>query len=252
MPAGGEVRVRTAVETPTTGARRLRIEIADTGIGIDPAALPRIFDGFEQGPRAITRQFGGLGLGLAISKAIVDLHGGSLRATSPGLGLGATFILELPLVDVAEAAGNRPSPPPEPAPDVSEASEVSTPQARRADHILLVEDHADTAAAFADLLGASGYEVTLAGSVREGLAAAEKGGIDLVISDLGLPDGHGHELMREIASRHGLPGIALSGYGMDEDIRQSREVGFSRHLTKPVDLQTLREAIRQVLAEGRV
>jgi two-component system CheB/CheR fusion protein len=247
MPAGGEVRVRTAVVTPATGGQRLRIEIADTGIGIDPADLPRVFDGFEQGPRTITRQFGGLGLGLAISKAIVDLHGGTLRAASEGLGKGATFILELPLAEVspAERVETRPVPGQALAPTPT----PTEPGERPTHHLLLVEDHADTAAAFAELLRANGYVVTTAGSVREGLAAAAKGGIDLVISDLGLPDGHGYELMREIVRRHGLPGIALSGYGMEEDVRQSREAGFSRHLTKPVKLKILREAIREVLAE---
>jgi two-component system CheB/CheR fusion protein len=260
MPEGGEVRVRSTVEGSAageTGPRRLRIEIADTGIGIDPAELPRIFNGFEQGPRQITRKFGGLGLGLAISRAIVDLHGGSLKAASAGLGQGATFTLELPLAEIAEIAEAeeteeipqaRPASPQEP-----QSMPAILTKPGRADHILLVEDHADTAAAFAELLRASGYEVTVAGSVREGLAAAAegvaRGGLDLVISDLGLPDGHGYELMREIVDRHGVPGIALSGYGMEEDVRQSREAGFSRHLTKPVNLQALRETIRQVLAE---
>ena len=264
MPEGGEVRVRSTVEAPEgeTGPRRLRIEISDTGIGIDPAELPRIFNGFEQGPRQITRQFGGLGLGLAISKAIVDLHGGTLKAASAGLGEGATFTLELPLAEVANAAetanvadvagsaGIAGSAEIEKVAQARPEPQPATP-AGRADHVLLVEDHADTAAAFAELLRASGYEVTVAGSVREGLAAAEgaAGSLDLVISDLGLPDGHGYELMREIVRRHGVPGIALSGYGMEEDVRQSREAGFSRHLTKPVNLQALRETIRQVLAE---
>jgi two-component system CheB/CheR fusion protein len=257
MPEGGEVRVRSTIEGSAageTGGRRLRIEIADTGIGIDPVELPRIFNGFEQGPRQITRKFGGLGLGLAISRAIVDLHGGTLKAASAGLGQGATFTLELPLAEVAETeeiAQARPAPPPEPQQVPAIPAMPATPG--RADHILLVEDHADTAAAFAELLRASGYEVTVAGSVREGLAAAAegvaRGGLDLVISDLGLQDGHGYELMREIARLHGIPGIALSGYGMEEDVRQSREAGFSRHLTKPVNLQALRETIRQVLAE---
>jgi DNA-binding response OmpR family regulator len=98
-----------------------------------------------------------------------------------------------------------------------------------------------------------GHEVTVAGSVAEGLAAAERmqaaGGIGLVVSDLGLPDGSGHDLMRELTRRWHLKGIALSGYGMEEDVRRSREAGFARHLTKPVDLEVLRAAIRQVMGE---
>jgi PAS domain S-box-containing protein len=237
MPEGGELRVRTAIEESTAPpGRRLRVEISDTGIGIDPVTLPRIFNGFEQGPRAITRQFGGLGLGLAISKVIVDLHGGHLSATSAGLGQGATFTVELPLIEPAAA----------PAPEVALGREAERVRGGR---ILLVEDHADTAAAFAELLRASGYEVTVAGGVQAGLASAAAATFDLVISDLGLPDGNGADLMRELARLYRLPGIALSGYGMEEDVRQSRDAGFSQHLTKPVNLHVLREAIRQVLAE---
>jgi CheY-like chemotaxis protein len=119
-------------------------------------------------------------------------------------------------------------------------------------HILLVEDHLDTALAMAELLSAMGHRVTTAGGVGEGLraaAAAHGSGngssIDLVVSDLGLPDGHGHDLMRELKSRYGLSGIALSGYGMEEDVRHSREAGFDRHLTKPVGIQALEAAIRE-------
>ena len=114
--------------------------------------------------------------------------------------------------------------------------------------VLLVEDHADTAAALADLLELMGHRPVVAGSVGEALAAAEReaAAIDLVISDLGLPDGSGHDLMRELARRHGLAGIALSGYGMEEDVRQSLEAGFEKHLTKPVSLPQLQATLREV------
>ncbi|HYG62180.1 MAG TPA: response regulator, partial [Thermoanaerobaculia bacterium] len=123
-------------------------------------------------------------------------------------------------------------------------------------HILLIEDHADTAAAMADLLRAAGNEVTVANCLAEGreaAAAAQADGarrIDLVVSDVGLPDGTGLDLMRELAGRYGLRGIALSGYGMEEDVRKSREAGFERHLTKPVDVQALRAAISEVAGAG--
>lgn len=117
--------------------------------------------------------------------------------------------------------------------------------------ILLVEDHADTAQAMAELLRLLGDQVVVAASVTQGLAAAEAavnaGGLDLVVSDLGLPDGNGAEMMRELVRRYGLPGIAVSGYGMEEDVRRSLEAGFSRHLTKPVSLQALQAAIREVV-----
>lgn len=118
--------------------------------------------------------------------------------------------------------------------------------------ILLVEDHADTAEAMADLLRLSGHRVTIAGSVGEALATAEAGGngggFDLVVSDLGLPDGSGRDLMRELVRRHGLKGIALSGYGMEDDVQRSLEAGFAHHLTKPVDRQALETTIRQVVS----
>jgi nitrogen-specific signal transduction histidine kinase/methylmalonyl-CoA mutase cobalamin-binding subunit len=240
-PPGGVVTVRSRLDEP---ARELVLEVSDSGIGIEPDVLPRIFDAFEQTDRRITRRFGGLGLGLAVSRAIVDLHGGRLAAASEGKGHGSVFTLRLPLGGVQEDLedtgvwfAHRPALP-APAPAV------------RTLRILLIEDHPDTAEAMADLLRLMGHEVTVAGSVAAGLATAESmqdaGGIGLVVSDLGLPDGSGQDLMRELVHRWGLKGIALSGYGMEEDVRRSHEAGFARHLTKPVDLDTLRAAIRQV------
>ncbi|HEY3568098.1 MAG TPA: PAS domain S-box protein [Thermoanaerobaculia bacterium] len=238
-PEGGTVSVRSRVDGRS---RELVIEVRDTGIGIETDVLPRIFEAFEQTGRRITRKFGGLGLGLAVSRAIVDLHGGRLQATSEGRGRGATFTVRLPLGGVQEDLDetgiwlSRPGVP---------AVSVKPDRALR---ILLVEDHEDTARAMADLLELMGHEVTLAGSVASALAVAEtvRDRIDLVVSDLGLPDGSGQDLMRELIRLYGWKGIALSGYGMEEDVRRSREAGFARHLTKPVDLDTLRAAIRQV------
>ncbi|HET9228779.1 MAG TPA: response regulator, partial [Thermoanaerobaculia bacterium] len=190
-----------------------------------------IFDAFEQGQRSITRRFGGLGLGLAISKAIVDLHGGSLSADSGGTGKGATFTVRLQLLPGARSASPQPPSPPQ--------------EDRPGWRILLVEDHEDTADAMADLLGARGHRVTVARTLAEARASAERESFDLLVSDLGLPDGSGHELMRELGAR-GLRGIALSGYGMEDDLRKSREAGFERHLIKPVSPQALEAAIQQV------
>jgi CheY-like chemotaxis protein len=250
-PAGGRIAVRSWNEPAPSpgGIRELAVEIRDTGIGVDSDVLPRIFDAFEQTDRRITRKFGGLGLGLAVSRAIVDLHGGRLAACSDGRGQGAAFTVRLPLgcvqedLDETGAWFSRPhlaSAPGSPSPG------------ERSLRILLVEDHADTAEAMADLLGLSGHKVTVARSVGEGLAAAEAaaGGFDLVLSDLGLPDGSGQDLMRELVRLYGLKGIALSGYGMEEDVRRSREAGFARHLTKPVNRQALEGAIRQVVSGG--
>lgn len=235
---GGGIQVRSAVDRR---AQELTVEVSDTGIGIETHVLPRIFEAFEQTDRRITRKFGGLGLGLAVSRAIVDLHGGRLTATSEGRGQGAVFTVRLPLGNAQEELEETGVWLPRPA--------TASVKPDRSLRILLVEDHEDTAQAMADLLGLMGHEVTLAGSVAAALAAAEavhERGIDLVVSDLGLPDGSGQDLMRELIRLYGWKGIALSGYGMEEDVRRSREAGFARHLTKPVDLDTLRAAIRQV------
>ena len=241
-PDGGAIRVKACRDE---GTGQLVVEVADRGIGIEPERLPRIFDAFEQGQRQITRQFGGLGLGLAISKAIIDLHGGRITAASEGPGQGTSFTVRLPV-----GAARLQTAPVLPRPE----SRTAAPRgADRPLHILLVEDHPDTAEAMADLLGAVGHRVTVANNAAEALTAAEtaqkansKEGIDLVISDVGLPDVSGLELMSQLKRRFRLRGIALSGYGMDEDIQRSRQAGFERHLTKPVNLQILRDAIRQV------
>lgn len=215
---------------------------------VSAVTAPRIFDAFHQGQRNITRRFGGLGLGLAISERIVGLHGGRIGAASQGRGEGSTFTVRLP----ADRPAVPPSRPWEAAPEPPPEPERDRPL-----HILLVEDHPDTAEAMADLLRATGRKVTVAGSVAEGRAAAEAAGgiganggrLDLVLSDIGLPDGSGHDLMAELSRRFGLRGIALTGYGMEEDVERSRQVGFARHLTKPVSLEQLESAIRQVASE---
>ncbi len=247
-PEDGKVLLRTFREE-TEGASLLVVEIADSGIGIEPGVLPHIFDAFDQGREGTTRRFGGLGLGLAISRAIVELHGGRLTAESPGRDRGAVFTVRLPILSDLPVGVER-----------SEDSLLEDSGVRRAAnrplHILLVEDHVDTAEAMEALLEALGHRVTLAGTVAAARDAAEvadvagAGGLDLVISDLGLPDGHGHELMLDLSTRYHIPGIALSGYGMEEDVAKSHESGFAIHLTKPVSLDTLRAAIQRI-ASGR-
>jgi len=236
-PAEGTVSLRSRrVEAPTPC---LVVEVSDTGIGIEPDAMEHIFDAFNQGQRGTSHRFGGLGLGLAISKAILELHGGSLKAASPGRDRGALFTVCVPVGEV----------PSQEIPSRKDAGEMRSPQPLQESplHILLVEDHRDTAEAIAELLRAVGYQVETAGSVAQALAVAAdgSGGFDLVLSDLGLPDGSGLELMRELSARYGWKGIALSGYGMEEDIRQSLEAGFQTHLTKPVNVQALQAAIQQ-------
>ncbi len=229
-PAGGTVRVATRA----AGEGRVEVEVADTGKGISPEILPHIFDAFEQGEPAVTRQFGGLGLGLSIAKAVVDRHGGTIRAASNGPDLGATFVVSLPVSASPAAAPKRPAATPDDAP----ADQV---------RILLVEDHVDTARATGRLLERFGYKVAWADCVAAALRRAEAEPFDLVVSDLGLPDGDGHELMQQLRRRHGLSGIALSGFGMEGDVLRGREAGFLEHLVKPVDVATLDQTIRRVI-----
>jgi CheY-like chemotaxis protein len=244
-PSEGTVRVRVRRE-----GNDLAVQVSDSGMGIEPDLLPHVFDAFQQGQRTDVRRFGGLGLGLAISKTIVELHGGSLSVASEGKGRGSTFTVQLPSgrpASLSEA-------PREAVPEAEPPPEAPEEKSEKPLHILLVEDHLDTAEAMADLLRATGRQVTVAASVAEGMAMADAAvqgrrrddRIDLVLSDIGLPDGSGLDLMAELSRRYGLRGIALTGYGMDEDVARSREAGFARHLTKPVSLEQLETAIRQV------
>jgi signal transduction histidine kinase/CheY-like chemotaxis protein len=225
-PAGGAVTVRTSGDD-----QRIRIDVSDTGIGIEPDALGRIFNAFEQAGENITREFGGLGLGLAITRALVESHGGKISATSAGTGQGSTFSIELNV-----AAENLPAtdaPAAHPAPRIGGL------------RLLLVEDHKDTATMMSRLLRSLDYQVDVAHTVEGALATAAKQEFDLVISDLGLPDASGLDLMRELRQKYHLRGIALSGYGMEDDVARSHEAGFVTHLTKPVDFAVLQQTIAE-------
>jgi CheY-like chemotaxis protein len=193
-----------------------------------------LFNAFEQGSADMTRRFGGLGLGLAISRAITTVHGGTLTASSDGNGKGATFTVELPVVSAT---------PPLHAPAQSGNGDGQHLPPLR---ILLVEDHRATLVLLAKLLESAGHRVTTADSVRAALDASATADFDLLISDLGLPDGTGHEIMRTLRERRGLRGIAVSGFGMEEDIRRSHDAGFCEHVTKPVDLRKLDAVLRKV------
>jgi PAS domain S-box-containing protein len=231
-PEGGTVTVRTA-DAEDGG---VVAEVRDSGMGIDPERLPWVFDAFEQGGREVTRMFGGLGLGLAISKGLVELHGGTLTAASDGRDRGAVFTVRLPASVVVT---------PEPGGGVAPDRVAGPGPGRR---LLVVEDHPDTLAAMAQLLEMFGYTVRTADSVASALQVAEGETIDVVVSDIGLPDGSGLDLMRQLLARQPVKGIALSGFGMEEDLRKSREAGFLEHLTKPVDFDRLQQALARVMA----
>jgi two-component system CheB/CheR fusion protein len=228
-PDGGRIVVRTENMNGT-----FRAEIVDTGIGIAPDVLPRLFDAFEQGEDCIARRFGGLGLGLSIVKSIIELHGGRVMAKSDGVGKGARFAIEMN--NIMPLA--RPATPP--------AISDTVVETKSPHRILLVEDHDDTRRVLARLLSSFGFIVAAAGTVREALDLSERERFDVLVSDIGLPDGTGTELMRELKLRQTITGIALSGFGRDEDLRRSADAGFTSHLIKPVNFQTLRDVILRV------
>jgi PAS domain S-box-containing protein len=228
---------RIAIRTRNAAAGMLTLEVQDQGIGIEPELLGRLFHAFEQGSQEVTRHFGGLGLGLAISKALIEAQGGTIAAASPGKGRGATFTLRMPLArEVARTTPATPMP-------------ALSPGRR----ILLVEDNEDTAALLAELLQLHGYAVKTAGSVSSALRLADSESFDLVLSDLGLPDGTGLDLMRQLIARRPVPGVALSGYGFERDVQEAKAAGFREHLTKPVNPGRLLQVLSRVLAqtEGR-
>ena len=183
----------------------------------------------------MTRRFGGLGLGLAISRSVAEAHGGRLWADSPGRGHGATFTLELETVEAP--AHPVPTTPPSGPP---------APSAGLSLRILLVEDDRPTLGVMTRLLRQRGYEVTTAETLAAALEAGGRGEFDLVVSDIGLPDGTGWDLMRRLRQHRAIPGIALTGFGMDEDLCRTREAGFVAHLTKPINFARLEAAICQV------
>ncbi len=228
-PAGGTLSIRSS----QSGDEGLRVEVADNGIGIEEHILPRIFDAFEQGEQSITRTFGGLGLGLAISKALMDMQGGTLSAASGGKDQGATFTVELPLAEKPEQSETLPLP-------------ANNGKASKALRILIVDDHADTSHVMQLLLERRGYTVRTANTVNSAFNAALADDYDLLISDIGLPDGSGLDLMRQLREQKPMLGVALSGFGMEEDIQKSMEAGFVEHLTKPVNFKQLQEVIHRL------
>jgi CheY-like chemotaxis protein len=220
-PAGGRVTVRLAVDGQAV------VTVRDTGIGIEPEVLPHVFEVFAQGHQPLDRRQGGLGLGLAVSKALVELHGGEIRAASEGVGKGAEFTLRLPREEELPALteGARPAPP-----------------KKHPLQILVVEDNEDAAESLRLFLEFYGYEVSLAYTGPDGVEAAKAVRPDVVLCDIGLPGMDGFQVastLRRTPETAAVRLIAVTGYGQEEDRRRALEAGFDVHLVKPVDPQKL-------------
>ena len=221
--AGGQIDIRTLNDEKG----RFEFAITDTGIGIETERQRSLFTAFDQGDHSLTRQFGGLGLGLAISKHLIDLHDGAIAVESRGRSYGATFRVTLDTV--------------------SDEQPVQTPQkAAKALRILLVEDHGDTRRTLSRLLTHFGHDISVADCTESAKEIVNTKEFDVILSDIGLPDGSGYDVITHAKRKQPLKGVALTGFGMDEDIRKSKEAGFDFHLTKPVDFAELRTVLGQL------
>ncbi len=232
-PEGGTIEITT--DNSLDGGA-IVIRIIDSGIGMTPDTLSRLFKPFEQALDDRVRRQGGLGLGMAISRALIEVQGGTISAASEGEGKGASFTVTLPTIEPA-------------SPSVLEAPNpvlASAPPMSATMNILLVEDHADTARVMSRLLKALGHQVKTADTVAAATDILRQLSFDLILSDLGLPDGTGIDLIKRVRETSDIPAIALTGFGMQEDINRCLEAGFDEHLTKPVNFQKLEMLVRRL------
>ncbi len=243
-PAGGRVEIELRREGPRTSLR-----VSDTGEGIAPEFLPHVFDRFRQADMGTTRQHGGLGLGLAIVRHLVELHGGEVAAESAGRGQGSTFTLRLPLRPAPRVSESA-APPPVLKPSSVKSAAGSTSLAGT--RVLLVEDEADARAMLKALLEGSGASVEAVGSAAEAWAALEGAGCDVLLSDIGMPDEDGYSLIGRVRG-HGsarvkeTPAVALTAYARDDDRERSLAAGFDAYLPKPVEPSELLEVLAGLL-----
>jgi PAS domain S-box-containing protein len=226
-PQGGQIAIRTFNDK----AGRFHFEITDTGIGIEPQRLASLFQPFEQADSSVTRQFGGLGLGLAISKRLVDLHHGKIEAESRGRSFGATFKVRLDTMPNGSAAIA-----------LNHRIGIKTLKPLR---ILLVEDHQDTRRTLSRLLTHFGHDVVTAENVEKAIDIMESDKLDAVLCDIGLPDGSGYEVAAQARAKGNIKAIALTGFGTEQDLERSKEAGFDFHLVKPINFQELQTVLDQ-------
>ena len=248
-PKGGRVGVTLGRDQSS-----LQIQVSDTGQGIEPALLPHIFDRFRQGESSTRRRFGGLGLGLSIVKTLVEAHGGTVEAQSPGVGQGSTFTVRLPIqaVHTDNAAELAPESAQGPGGDNAQNPVAPADALTRLDgvRVLIVDDEADARRLLSRLLERAGAIPTGASSVSEALLALENARPDVLISDLGMPGDDGYDLIRRVRQgEHGpraLPAIALTAFAGKDNERQVLEAGYQVHVSKPVDPYELTAMIAQL------
>ena len=227
-PPDGKIDIRTSNDDHG----RFQFEITDNGIGIEVERQALLFAPFEQADPSIRRQFGGLGLGLAISKHLINLHGGTIEVHSRGRSYGSTFKLALDAVTKrTEKSGVD--------------SETSRKPAKSL-RILLVEDHSDTRQTLSRLLTHFGHQISVADNTQSALEIMGSQEFDVVLSDIGLPDGSGYDVVSQAKLKHPVKAVAITGFGTDEDIRRGKEAGFDFHLIKPIDFHELRNVLDQV------
>jgi len=224
---GGQITIRTFNDE----SKCFHFEIADTGIGIEPQRLASLFQPFEQADPSVSRQFGGLGLGLAISKRLVDLHHGRIEADSHGRSFGATFKVTLDTLPEGSAAIGL---------NHRVGGKTSKPL-----RILLVEDHQDTRRTLSRLLTHFGHNVVTAGNVEGAMDIMGSDNMDVVLCDIGLPDGSGYEVAAQARAKGHIKAVALTGFGTEQDVQRSKEAGFDFHLVKPINFQELQTVLDQ-------
>jgi CheY-like chemotaxis protein len=242
-PGGGQVEI-TVARAPD----QLELRVSDTGEGIHAEFLPHLFERFRQADSSASRRHGGLGLGLAITRQLVELHGGTIEAQSPGQGAGATFVVRFPIsaerawLATADASPTR-------------SSSSASSEALRGVRVMLVDDENDTREALVLALARAGAEVTAFADAASALRAFAAGPPDVLVSDIGMPDTDGYEFMQQIAAiraRSGTstPAIALTAYARDADIERARAAGYDLHVPKPVDMNALVERVASLARRG--
>jgi hypothetical protein len=232
-PEGGHLRVLS-----WNNGLSLALELEDDGIGIDAEAMHRLFEPFME--ERNTAAAGGLGLGLAISKGLIELQGGKLSAHSRGPGHGSRFVVEVPTVATRPVA----------VPKVVRPRSEPPNSLDSPPRVLLVDDHEDTIEILCELLTENGFAVETANSVQAA-QRVDLEHVDVIVSDIGLPDGNGFDLMRELRTKTNRPAIALTGFGMESDVKASEDAGFDLHLTKPIDIEQLLTAIEGLSSKAR-